>query len=105
MKESVIENAILQYLNIQPDTFAVKLKDQTANFEGQNKRAAPYMFRGVPDIVCYRQSGLVLWIEVKTEAGKLSKYQKSYKQKIEALGHVYFTVRSLQEMKDILSNH
>lgn len=45
---------------------------------------------------------LVYWLEVKTEKGKQSEFQKSFQAQVEAEGHTYRVVRSVQDVEDLL---
>ncbi len=58
---------------------------------------------GASDLIVLHGS-ILLWVEVKTEIGRLSKEQLSFQSRIEALGYKYYVVRSLDEFK-LLLNH
>lgn len=51
---------------------------------------------GCPDFIIYAQNGVVVNIECKTRAGKLSADQVKFKAAVELLGHEYLVVRSLK---------
>jgi hypothetical protein len=44
----------------------------------------------------------VLWLEVKSATGKQSALQKSFQAQVEAEGHRYAVVRSIQDVKEAL---
>jgi len=94
--ESVIEIAILHYLNLLDDTFAFKIPDQRECRDGIYKKH-PYMPRGIPDIYC-RYHAETLFFEVKTDEGRLSPSQVKIHAK---MGNVY-TVRNIDEVKAVL---
>ncbi len=45
---------------------------------------------------------ITLWVEVKTDTGKQSPEQIDFQSRIEALGHTYLLVRSLEGFKEIV---
>lgn len=56
---------------------------------------------GAPDLfICIPDK--ILWIEVKSEKGRLSDNQKIFQSKCTSLSIPYFVIRSLEEFKDIL---
>jgi hypothetical protein len=100
MRESVIEDAILTWLNLQPGTFAFKVPDQREVRDGvymKNK----WMPRGIPDICCMLSGGRTCFIEVKNETGKLSAEQVRFHAKMGDLGHIAHVVRSLDDVKEL----
>jgi hypothetical protein len=60
---------------------------------------------GVPDVAVVLTAGRMLWIEVKAAAGRQSPEQVAVQSRLEALGHVYLLVRSLQDVLDWLRAH
>ena len=56
---------------------------------------------GTPDFIIYGPAGYVLSVECKTATGRLSKEQTNFKREVEALGHVYHIVRSLDHFNQI----
>lgn len=44
----------------------------------------------------------VVWFEVKTPTGKQSEEQKSFQAEVEAEGHAYHVVRSIEDVKEVL---
>lgn len=57
---------------------------------------------GQPDLVVLMPSGRTLLVEVKTKSGRQSEAQKAYQTAAENLGHSYYVVRNLEDMKKIL---
>lgn len=56
---------------------------------------------GASDLIVIH-NGILMWVEVKTETGKLSKEQLSFQSRVEALGYTYRVVRSLEQFKKII---
>ena len=44
---------------------------------------------GMPDLTVLLPGGKVLWLELKSSKGKLSKAQELFKKRCELLGHLY----------------
>lgn len=102
MKESVIENAGLEWLNKQDGVFAFKNPDQRAFING-SYRANPWMPRGIPDITIWSQ-GRVSYIEFKTPTGKLSKYQQAFMEKGLRMDIQVSICKSLQDVKNFYNS-
>lgn len=97
MSEHAIEQAILQYLNLN-GVFAFKFKDQS-RFDGkQHRKPLPYQINGVADI-CIIHRGKTYWVEIKTETGEQSEAQRLFESKVVENGGCYFLWRSLVESK------
>lgn len=56
---------------------------------------------GLSDLTAIR-AGRVLWIEVKTAKGKLSKAQEKFKQCIEMAGGEFVLARSIEDIEQYL---
>lgn len=52
--------------------------------------------KGIADLVAIKD-GITVWIEVKTERGRLSEHQKLFADSIEKAGGKYFVVRSIDD--------
>lgn len=101
--EHAIEQQILEWLNLE-GWLAWKLKDSASYDPGQKKFLTPGGFRinGVSDVVAVKD-GVVLFLEVKTEKGRQSDAQKMFEKKLAEKGGRYFVVRSLDDVKGIIS--
>lgn len=58
-------------------------------------------FRGAPDRVLFFK-GEVIFLELKTEKGKLSEWQEEFKRQCENDGIRYYVVRSLEDVRAIV---
>lgn len=60
---------------------------------------------GAPDLVAMDISGKIIFIEMKTETGRLSKYQIEFQEKCDYIdGDLYFVCRSIEDFKNIIYN-
>lgn len=97
IKETDIQRQILDHLN--------SVKERTGIFFWrQNNIAAPKRkftgLKGVPDIfVILPPHGTLISIECKTEKGKLSEHQKSYKKEVSMRGGIYVEARSVSDVE------
>ena len=61
---------------------------------------------GMADLLAFVNSpfaGLIVhWLEVKTATGKQSELQKSFQNQVEAAGHRYSVVRSIEDVETAL---
>ena len=55
-------------------------------------------YRGIADLVAVKD-GHTVWIEVKTPNGRLSKYQKQFRDDIRAHGGIYLVARSVDDIE------
>lgn len=60
--------------------------------------------RGMPDLVVMLKSGKTLWVETKSDMGRLSEHQKKFMAEMNELGHHYHVVRSIFDLESILLN-
>jgi hypothetical protein len=110
MKESQIQNAILDYLAAR---HVMSFRMQVGAFSSEYKGKKRFMRVGTPgmaDILAfpcrkvYEDGGHSwrpepYWIEVKTDTGKQSELQKSFQAQVEAEGHGYAIVRSIEDVE------
>lgn len=59
--------------------------------------------RGVPDRIVITDAGRVLFVELKTEKGVLSKLQKVQIKKLLAYGQKVFVLYGLQEVEEFVN--
>jgi len=86
MSEAAITKQIMDWLRKQPDVFAWKAVGST------------FSRRGIPDI-CGSVGSSALWLEVKTEKGKVSPSQRVVHAEILRSGSLVWIVRSLDDAK------
>ncbi len=119
VSESAIQRSILDYLAAR-HIFAIRVNAGMHFSESKGKKyvtqlAAP----GTADILAFpriRQRDItaygkspganlwyevptIIWLEVKTEKGKQSDLQKSFQAQVEAEGHRYAIVRSIEDVE------
>jgi hypothetical protein len=98
IKESDIQSAILQYLNLK---HIFHYRNNTGAF--RTERGGFYKFGevGSPDIICVVR-GRFIGIECKTPTGKLNDNQLDFKERLEEAGGMYVVARSLDDISNIL---
>lgn len=105
MSEDAIQRAIASYLDVAlpPDCFytAVNPKPFKSKAAAGISKAMG-MKAGVPDIVLCA-SGRFVGIEVKQEGKYLEKVQKAVHEQIGNAGGKCFTVRSIDDVEDVLN--
>lgn len=78
-------------------------RDLVAREMAKLKRAG--LSNGVPDIIIAGPRDAaepMIWIELKTETGALSKEQRGWRDALKAMGWAWFLCRSLDEVEDAL---
>lgn len=60
---------------------------------------------GWPDVTIIFPNGLHIYLEIKTDSGRLSKIQEHVHEKLRGYGCYVHTVRSLSEVKEILGEY
>ena len=100
IKESDIENAVIQYLTYS-GWYCWKNLDQPLFANGSYIKLRTGQIRGISDLVAIKK-GFVIWLEVKTLKGRLSKFQKIFRDNIINAGGEYFIVRSIDDVKEII---
>jgi len=58
--------------------------------------------KGMPDLMCMLPGGRMLWIETKTEDGRLSKDQQEYICRLRSLGHRVIVARDVRDVEEAL---
>ena len=101
-KESEIQKAILEGLQAHK-IFAFRLNTAAFKF-GKRFFRAHSLGAGAADIVMFANY-YVLWIECKTEKGKLSPQQYSFAAKVESEGHHYIVARSWDDVENWMKLH
>ena len=106
MKEREIEYSILDWLNFN-GVFAWKVNvkgyfDQNKGFYRRSNNV--FDLRGQPDITGVLPDGRALFVEVKTDRGKLSDDQVWFGQKLQESGCVYIVARSIEDVEQKIKN-
>ena len=57
---------------------------------------------GVSDLIILQPNGKTIFVELKVEKGVQSEVQKTFEEKVKALGFEYYLVRSFEEFKNLL---
>lgn len=106
-KESDIQNAILDYLQYRKNCgkdYVFWRQNNTAIFDpgigGGFRRMPKYGRKGTPDIFLM-VLGKVIFLEVKTKIGELSKEQKELKNDCFRLKIDYYVVRGIDDVKNL----
>jgi len=90
MKESDIQKKILDYLRKNKLGYYAKFHN------------GPYGARGVSDIVGTHR-GIAVFIEVKSEKGRLTKLQEKFLREVREEGAVAGVARSVEDAKGLIS--
>jgi hypothetical protein len=113
LSEKQISSAIMAYLAARR-IFAIRVNSGTqVLMDGGNRRAIHMAAPGTADILAFpvrrSERGKIiegynspLWLEVKAEKGKQSDLQKSFQAQVEAEGHRYALVRSIDDVEALL---
>lgn len=96
--EGEILRSILDYLAAER-IWAMRINTGAIVSEYQGrKRFHRYGRPGCADILASFNSGFV-WLEVKTDKGRQSPAQKEFEAEVNAEGHFYAVVRSIEDVK------
>lgn len=100
--EKAIENEILNFL-LSKNIFAWKNQsigvfDPT---KGSFRKRSKFQINGVSDILGFFNDKFIA-IEVKSEKGRLSDYQKHFLKVVNDHGHIGIVARNLEQVKDAL---
>jgi hypothetical protein len=101
-KESEVQSAILEYLTLRGH-FVLRLNNIPGFYldAGGNKRfrkMGKYVRRGLADILIIR-TGEPIFIEVKSETGKLSEEQHAFGRDVVKAGGMYIIARSIDDVQ------
>ncbi|PKR55426.1 VRR-NUC domain-containing protein [Thalassospira marina] len=104
--EEIIHRSVVQYLNcvlpagvifFHPANGGVRSKAEGGIFKALGVKA------GTPDLVFILPGGRTAFAEIKGPNGSLSKTQKMFRDDALALGCAWVEVRSIDDMKDALT--
>ena len=114
MSEAIIQQTAVQMVRIlYPDVLlslslsGIKLNGSYIENAKTIKALVPQGFeRGLPDLTIYLPEGKVLNLEFKRPNGGVqSEDQKKVEAKLEALGHNYYLVRSVEHIFELIANN
>ena len=74
------------------------------NSKSGNKARTMGVKKGVPDWMYLKPDGKIIWIELKTETGKLSSEQKDFQELCGMMGHAYYICKTLKDFFDLIEN-
>ena len=63
------------------------------------KLKATGLTKGASDLIVIAPNGKLMFIELKTDKGVQSEYQKEFENRVTALGYEYHLIRSLEDFK------
>ena len=114
--EGAIKRVILDYLAAR-HILAFRMNTMTSirSYKGKQRRIDSGV-PGMADVLAFPQikvhcpagcsrpliAPFPVWLEVKAEKGKQSELQKSFQAQVEAEGHLYRIVRSVQDVEEAL---
>lgn len=109
--ESLVLRSILQYLAIRKIWhLRMNTGSVVSSYKGKT-RLMKFGRPGCADILAIfagkfsQMDGLtILWIEVKAPKGVQSDIQKEFQQEVEAVGHRYAVVRSIEDVAAVLDD-
>jgi hypothetical protein len=125
VSEAAISRSIMDYLAAE-HIFALRMNSGTriGSYKGKNwaikmhepgtadilafksEEVSLMRIGGPPgDHFCYNEDAILvrpLWLEVKAADGKQSDLQKSFQAQVEAEGHRYAVVRSIEDVREVL---
>ena len=104
-KETAIKNQILDYLALR--NIFCWLTNISGNWNNLTKSyyKNPRLMKGVSDILGILPDGKFLAIECKAEKGKLSEFQETFLNKINAFGGVAIVCRSIEDVDKFLADY
>ena len=106
MKESIIQKAIEHYLQLlENQGKLIYIKNNSGSFKTEQGGFYRMGKKGSSDFIVATKDAKTLWIEVKNEKGKQNENQIEFQSKIEKLGHIYFIVRSVEDVQEILKKY
>jgi len=102
--EKLIQKQILNFLSAY-GIFVFRV-NTTGVFDPSRKvfrRLGGYNLKGVADILGILPNGKFLAVEVKTEKGKQSVFQKNFQEQIEKNNGIYILARSIDDVRHLVN--
>jgi hypothetical protein len=112
MTEDQLQNQIYVYFN---NTYCLKNHNprglifsipngSSRDIREAVKLKATGLTKGASDLIVIAPNGKLMFIELKTDKGVQSEYQKEFEKRVTALGYEYHLIRSLEEFKMLIEN-
>lgn len=105
--EKEIQKQVINYLTIlenQGLLFFTRL-NTVGVFDGKNYRTLSNgTKRGIPDILFFTNK-FTIWFEIKSQAGKLSEFQKQFQLSVEShSGGFFYEIKDFTKAKEIIDS-
>jgi len=110
MKEKQLQQAVLNYLTLQGNLGkCLFLRNNTfcgriTRRDGSQGYIKNNTIRGAPDIMLFLPKGNTIFLELKSDGGRLSQEQKEFAVRAERLGFSFVVVRSLDDILPYFEN-
>lgn len=101
-EEAKLQKRIVQFFKKYYDKYLIFSVPNEATHNGNNFQASGVL-RGAPDLILVLPNNII-FLELKTEKGKLSDYQCIFKTKCSVLNAPYFIIRDFNDFQNILHN-
>lgn len=85
LRESQIRKQIIDYIKLKGIKYVYNLQGLGC-------------YKGISDLTLFFKNGVTVWVEIKTETGKQSEYQRIFQKMLEETGNKYMIVRSLDDL-------
>ena len=97
-RETVLQNQIRCALS----HYGVCIRLNTGVFKTANGDTIKQGIPGMPDLLFIGDHGKTVWLEVKTQTGKISEEQSRFITMLRERGHIAAIVRSVDEAVDLV---
>lgn len=108
MTEAQIQAEIVKYLRNHCEELVFSVPNEGAGKDAKIRNAhliALGMMPGASDLIALWKDGTISCIEIKTPVGVQSDRQKHFQKLVEALGHEYILIRTVEEAKRLYARH
>lgn len=107
-KENKLQQEIVMFINNnyclkhhQPRFLVFSIPNDSINAIETKRKVNTGLLRGASDIILVKPNKC-LFLEVKTDTGVQSDYQKDFQKRVEELGFEYHIVKSVEDVKKII---
>lgn len=100
-EEANLQKRIVQFFKKYYDRYLIFSVPNEATHNNKNCPAG--VLRGAPDLILALPNNII-FLELKTEKGKLSDHQCIFKTKCSVLNAPYFIIRDFNDFQNILHN-